>query len=394
MTPFRALVTPVLAILVLLAAIPVSAQSLPAGWSTSDIGAVGAAGSGSGNDGAFTITGAGADIWNTADAFRYVYTPLSGDGTIVTRVTSVQYVANWTKAGVMMRESLAPDARQALMLVSPGKGLAFQRRVSTGGLSTSTSGFTGTAPAYVRLSRTGSTITAAFSFDGSSWTTVGSDTFAMPATIYVGLAVSSHVYGTLATATFANTAMTAASQPPPTTTTTSTLVFFRHGEKPTGGYGQLTCQGLQRALALPSVLISRFGNAQYVFAPNPTVMVPDAAGSFYYVRPLATIEPTAIRLGLPVNVRYGYNDRAGLEAELTAPAYAGATVFIAWEHQYLHLIVQDLMNDYGGGAPVPAWTFGDYDSLYIVRLTTTNGVRTAQFTREYEGLNNLPTSCQ
>lgn len=394
MTPFRALVTPVLAILVLLAAIPVSAQSLPAGWSTSDIGAVGAAGSGSGSDGAFTITGAGADIWNTADAFRYVYTPLSGDGTIVTRVTSVQYVANWTKAGVMMRESLAPDARQALMLVSPGKGLAFQRRVSTGGLSTSTSGFTGTAPAYVRLSRTGSTITAAFSFDGSSWTTVGSDTFAMPATIYVGLAVSSHVYGTLATATFANTAMTAASQPPPTTTTTSTLVFFRHGEKPTGGYGQLTCQGLQRALALPSVLISRFGNAQYVFAPNPTVMVPDAAGSFYYVRPLATIEPTAIRLGLPVNVRYGYNDRAGLEAELTAPAYAGATVFIAWEHQYLHLIVQDLMNDYGGGAPVPAWTFGDYDSLYIVRLTTTNGVRTAQFTREYEGLNNLPTSCQ
>ena len=394
MTPFRALVTPVLAILVLLAAIPVSAQSLPAGWSTSDIGAVGAAGSGSGSDGAFTITGAGADIWNTADAFRYVYTPLSGDGTIVTRVTSVQYVANWTKAGVMMRESLAPDARQALMLVSPGKGLAFQRRVSTGGLSTSTSGFTGTAPAYVRLSRTGSTITAASSFDGSSWTTVGSDTFAMPATIYVGLAVSSHVYGTLATATFANTAMTAASQPPPTTTTTSTLVFFRHGEKPTGGYGQLTCQGLQRALALPSVLISRFGNAQYVFAPNPTVMVPDAAGSFYYVRPLATIEPTAIRLGLPVNVRYGYNDRAGLEAELTAPAYAGATVFIAWEHQYLHLIVQDLMNDYGGGAPVPAWTFGDYDSLYIVRLTTTNGVRTAQFTREYEGLNNLPTSCQ
>jgi regulation of enolase protein 1 (concanavalin A-like superfamily) len=392
MTPFRALLTPVLACFVLLAAHPVAAQSLPAGWSTSDIGAVGAAGSGSGSGAALTVTGAGADIWNMADAFHYVYTALTGDGTIVTRVTSVQYVANWTKAGVMMRESLAPNARHALMLVSPGKGLAFQRRVSTGGISTSTSGFAGTAPAYVRLARSGSTITASFSFDGSSWTTVGSDTFTMPATIYVGLAVSSHVYGTLATATFENTATTAASQPPPTTT--STLVFFRHGEKPTGGYGQLTCQGLQRALALPSVLISRFGNAQYVFAPDPTVMVPDAAGSFYYVRPLATIEPTAIRLGLPVNVRYGYNDRPGIEAELTAPAYAGATVFIAWEHQYLQLIVQDLMNAYGGGAPVPAWTFGDYDSLYIVRITTTNGVRTAQFTREYEGLNNLPTSCQ
>ena len=382
----------VLLVVSMLITVPLAAQPLPAGWGTADIGAVGATGSASGDGSSFTVAGAGADIWNSADAFRFVYSPLRGDGAIVTRVTSVQYVANWTKAGVMMRDSLASDARHALMLVSPGKGLALQRRVSTAGISTSTSGFAGTAPVYVKLARSGSTFTASFSFDGSSWTTVGSDTFLMPETIYVGLVVSSHVYGTLATASFANTAVTATTQPP--ATTTSTLVFFRHGEKPTGGYGQLTCQGLQRALSLPSVLISRFGNAQYVFAPNPTVMVPDAAGSFYYVRPLATIEPTAIRLGLPVNVRYGYDDRAGIEAELTAPAYAGATVFIAWEHQYLQLIVQDLMNAYGGGAPVPAWTFGDYDSLYIVRLTTTNGVRTAQFTREYEGLNNLPTTCQ
>ena len=67
------------------------------------------------------------------------------------------------------------------------------------------------------------------------------------------------------------------------------------------------------------MLIGRYGDAQYAFAPNPTVMVPDSAGSFYYVRPLATIEPTAIRLGLPVNTRYGYNDLAGVQAELTSP---------------------------------------------------------------------------
>ena len=48
------------------------AQSLPSGWSTTDIGAVGATGSASYSSGTFTVTGAGADIWNSADAFRFV----------------------------------------------------------------------------------------------------------------------------------------------------------------------------------------------------------------------------------------------------------------------------------------------------------------------------------
>jgi hypothetical protein len=38
-----------------------------------------------------------------------------------------------------------------------------------------------------------------------------------------------------------------------------TIVFIRHGEKPSGGYGQITCQGLNRALALPDVLLAKYG---------------------------------------------------------------------------------------------------------------------------------------
>jgi hypothetical protein len=56
-------------------------------------------------------------------------------------------------------------------------------------------------------------------------------------------------------------------------------------------------------------------------------------------------------------------------------------------------IVQNIMNAYGGGAIVPAWTTGDYDSLYVVRLTRANGTTQAQFSRELEGLNNLSTIC-
>jgi hypothetical protein len=171
------------------------------------------------------------------------------------------------------------------------------------------------------------------------------------------------------------------------------LVFFRHGEKPPGGYGQITCQGLQRALALPAVLTGRYGNPQYLFAPNPTVMVPDAAGSFYYVRPIATIEPTAIRLGLPLNTRYGYSEIAGLQSELTGSTYATSTIFVAWEHQYLQQVVQSIMDSYGSGVIVPAWASSDFDSLYVVRIVRANGSASAQFAHEFEGLNGLPTTC-
>jgi hypothetical protein len=172
-----------------------------------------------------------------------------------------------------------------------------------------------------------------------------------------------------------------------------TIVFFRHGEKPSGGLGQLTCQGLNRALALPDVLIGRFGIPDYLYAPNPAVKMSDPAGSFYYVRPLATIEPTAIRAGRSVNTGRGYNDISGLKSLLVMSTKANATIFVSWEHAYLVKVVQSIMNSYGGGAAVPAWTSGDYDSLYIVRITYANGSIRAEFEKDSEGLNGLPTRC-
>ena len=175
---------------------------LPAGWTSQDIGPVGATGTATAQAGAFRIAGAGADIWNAADAFQYVWQPVTGDADIIARVSAVEYVHAWVKAGVMIRERLDAGSAHALMLVSPGKGLAFQRRVAAGGLSASTSGGSGTAPAWVKLERRGTTISAYRSGDGVNWTFVGADTFAMAAQVHVGLAVSSHVTGRLATATF------------------------------------------------------------------------------------------------------------------------------------------------------------------------------------------------
>jgi hypothetical protein len=51
------------------------------------------------------------------------------------------------------------------------------------------------------------------------------------------------------------------------------------------------------------------------------------------------------------------------------------------------------MNQYGGGATVPAWSSTDYDSIYVVRLTRDGSAIGAVFEHDFEGLNGLSTSC-
>jgi hypothetical protein len=66
----------------------------------------------------------------------------------------------------------------------------------------STAGSFSTAPRWLKLTRSGATVTAYESADGQSWTKVGSDSLSLGKTIYLGLAVSSHVSGVLCSATF------------------------------------------------------------------------------------------------------------------------------------------------------------------------------------------------
>jgi len=186
------------------------ATTLPSGWSNSDIGATGATGNSTFSNGTFSVTGAGADVWGTADAFQFAYQTLDGDGTIVARVATIQNVNAWTKAGVMIRNSASPSAAYAYMITaaSAAKGVPFQRRASDGASAVSTTGSFSTAPHWVKLVRAGNLITGYESADGNNWTVVASDTFTMGQTVLVGLAVSSHVAGVNATATFDNVTVT------------------------------------------------------------------------------------------------------------------------------------------------------------------------------------------
>jgi regulation of enolase protein 1 (concanavalin A-like superfamily) len=183
--------------------------ALPSGWTTQDIGAAGQAGSATETGGVFTVKSAGADIWGTADAFRYAYVPLAGDGSIVARVATVQNGDGWTKAGIMIRQTVDPGSVHASMLVTPGNGLVFVGRTAAGGVSTRIAA-TGAAPRWVRLARAGQLFTASVSVDGTVWTAVGQGTIAMTGTVWAGLALSGHVTTQVATATMDSVAVSAA----------------------------------------------------------------------------------------------------------------------------------------------------------------------------------------
>ena len=162
-------------------------------WLTEDVGAVGAAGSFSLTNGVFTIQGSGADIWYSADEFRYVFQALTGDCSITARVLNMQNTAGWAKAGVMIRETLDASSQYVINFISPANGTALQQRSGTGGFASGVSGNTGlAAPYWLRLVRSGNTFTSFVAPDGVNWTQTGTTTVSMNANVYVGLAVCSH----------------------------------------------------------------------------------------------------------------------------------------------------------------------------------------------------------
>ncbi|GEM_PF-343972 len=183
-------------------------------WQTQDIGTVGAYGALVQSGNSMLINGSGADIWNTADSFRYVYLPLNGDGRITARVDCMQNTATWAKAGLMFRESLDPASRHAIAFLTPSNGTSLQRRTVTSGSGSDVSYVTGlTAPGWLRLKRSGSTFTAYQSADGLNWTTIGSTSVTMATGAYAGLAVCSVRNGTTNQALFSNVTVKTATSP-------------------------------------------------------------------------------------------------------------------------------------------------------------------------------------
>lgn len=171
-----------------------------------------------------------------------------------------------------------------------------------------------------------------------------------------------------------------------------TIVCFRHGEKTANELGQLSVPGLNRALALPDILVPKYGPPQFLFAPDPDKDMAggrNGAPKQYYLRPLATIEPLAIKLGLPVNTEFGYRNIAGLEHEILQPRYRQALIFVSWEHHALADFIAHLTADVSQ-APLQAvdWPAPDYDSLFVIRIRRSGDKTTLTVAHDHEGLDH------
>jgi regulation of enolase protein 1 (concanavalin A-like superfamily) len=171
-----------------------SGTAIPTPWTAADIGNPALSGSSSYTNGVFGVDVGGVDIWNTSDQFHFIYQPIAGDVEIVARVDSLTAVDPFTNAGVMIRGSMDPASMHgySTQTGNSSNGVYFRRRVSNGATTSSIQVAGVTAPTWVRLVRRGSVLTSYWSTNGSTWSMIGSQSFALGSTAYVGLAVSSH----------------------------------------------------------------------------------------------------------------------------------------------------------------------------------------------------------
>ncbi len=167
-------------------------------------------------DGTIVMNGIGADIWGTADEFRYVHKSLRGDGAMIARVDSLADSDVWAKGGVMIRETLDPGSAFAAVYLTGDNGVRFQARLEADASAVSDSDVATDEqialrePVWVKIERVGNTFHGYYSTDGADWTAMAwnPQTIAMANDVTIGLALTSHNATVSTGATFAEVTRT------------------------------------------------------------------------------------------------------------------------------------------------------------------------------------------
>jgi hypothetical protein len=157
--------------------------------------------------------GPGGEI--VADNFYFVHQPLTGNGTLTVRATSltgehanlatsgraaqvgsglVPGLAGWAKAGIIIKRSTHQGSAYAAMMVTGGHGVRMQDNF-TGDTAGMPGAVSAAHPRWLRLTRSGGTITGYDSADGTHWTRVGTvQLTGLPSTVQAGLFATSPGY--------------------------------------------------------------------------------------------------------------------------------------------------------------------------------------------------------
>ena len=176
----------------------------PAVWKSEDINTKG--GSSEAKDGTLTIKADGADIWDTADQFHYVYTKISGDFAATIRVMSVPTTDGWAKAGLMIRAGNGKGDAHSFAATTRDNGTRLQWRpvanqASSDDAATAQSFVPGE---YIKIVRRGTRIEMYMSYDGviPIFVTEQPNPGLAADEVLLGVAVTSHSAGNIGTATF------------------------------------------------------------------------------------------------------------------------------------------------------------------------------------------------
>lgn len=178
-------------------------SGLSRGAVLTDIGSPSSAGTFTSNGDSFRVTGVGSDIWNAPDQFTFVYQALEGAGTIVAHLQSFTPADPAARAGIMIRESLTPDAQfvdliQTADTEPPSVSMQWRKLVVGGAIgSVSDLSRPGAPPSWLKLERRFNTVRvnanhgAAFA-DGETVDVVGYVQEQNGAPVIVNASVSRH----------------------------------------------------------------------------------------------------------------------------------------------------------------------------------------------------------
>lgn len=185
---------------------------LPGKWRVADVGEVTIPGYAEYDGRVFSLEGEGENIGGRSDEFLYVHTAMEGDGVITARIRRPMS-SQWTKPGVMMRQSLEADSPHVAVLLQPHWNGSVVSRAEKGGRSV-----TGklepigerhvikknrlSSPYWVRLERVGDVFSGFMSADGVEWEKLGSVEVRMGKVLQIGLPACSQLHDVTTTVTY------------------------------------------------------------------------------------------------------------------------------------------------------------------------------------------------
>jgi hypothetical protein len=204
---------------------------LPDPWKNQDIGNVKVAGSAAFDGNIFRLEGAGMGIDSTKDQCQFVFRPLKGDGRITVRYIP-QPGSQFSKMGLMMRESLTDGSPNVSLLIYPGNTKQLEapawhvrlltRNIPAGQMTINHLGEPLTGPSvtwgrltgfvWLRLERKGKNFTGFSSYDGKIWTNIGAMAVPIKKSLWVGIPVASGISTVSTILQFDNVTITCDSQ--------------------------------------------------------------------------------------------------------------------------------------------------------------------------------------